>query len=126
MTRYERVKNLCKQYGYTITGTERTLGFAKGSLCKIDKSMPNSDRLMALASYLHTTPEYIMYGDDIPDTHKNDDLLDMEKLINEIILKLSESKTATWGGKPMCVEDKDTLLNSLVKDMMYYTAQSKK
>ena len=36
---YERIKQLCKANGVTVTGTESALGFARGSLCKIDKNL---------------------------------------------------------------------------------------
>ena len=59
---YERIKSLCKEKGITITGMEKELGFAKGSLSKIDKSNPSQERVMKIAKYLGVTPDYIMTG----------------------------------------------------------------
>lgn len=59
---YERIRQLCKQKGVTITGTEADLGFARGSLCKIDKNKPSVEKVNKLAEYLGTTPNYIMTG----------------------------------------------------------------
>lgn len=62
MTRYERIKQLCKDNNLTITGVEKDLGFARGSLCKIDKSEPRMEKVLRLSEKLKTTPDYIMYG----------------------------------------------------------------
>ena len=55
---YERIKQLCKANGVTVTGTESALGFARGSLCKIDKNKPSAEKVTKLAEYLGTTPDY--------------------------------------------------------------------
>ena len=57
---YDRIKQLCKDNGVTVTGTEATLGFSRGSLCKIDKNKPSIEKVSKLADYLHTTSDYIM------------------------------------------------------------------
>lgn len=48
---YKRIKMLCKEKGVTVTGTEKELGFARGSLCKIDQNRPSAERLQKLADY---------------------------------------------------------------------------
>ena len=58
MSRYEKIKNLCKERGITITGLERELGFAKGSISKIDKNQPSYDRLEKLANYFGLPIEF--------------------------------------------------------------------
>lgn len=64
--RYQRIKELCKANNITITGLEKELGFAKGSLSKIDKHLPSADKIKKIADKLKTTPEYILYG-EIPE-----------------------------------------------------------
>lgn len=123
MTRYERIKELCKQHGYTITGTEHALGFAKGSLCKIDKSEPNSKRLMSLAEYLDTTPEYILYGDDKTDT--TPDTLDIDDEIQRLIEHLSGDKTVRWHNQEMGKDEKLALVNSLKQDKLFLDTMHK-
>lgn len=70
MSRYDRIKALCKQKGVTITGTEKELGFARGSLSKIDKSEPSSERVQKLADYLNSTERYILTGEK--ESNEND------------------------------------------------------
>lgn len=60
---YERIKQLCKDNHLTITGTEAALGFARGSLCKIDKNKPSAEKINKLAEFLNTTPEFLMTGE---------------------------------------------------------------
>ena len=48
---YERIKNLCKERGVTISKLEKDLGFAKGSLSKIDRHKPSAEKLEKIASY---------------------------------------------------------------------------
>ena len=56
---YEKIKQLCKEKGVTITGTERELGFSRGSLCKIDKNKPSSEKLQKIADYFGVQLEYL-------------------------------------------------------------------
>lgn len=59
---YERIRGLCKVNGITITGLERKLGFAKGSLCKIDNNKPSFERMSKLANALGVSMDYLMTG----------------------------------------------------------------
>ena len=60
MTRYEKIKELSKEKGVTITGLEKELGFARGSLSKIDKNTPSIDRLEKLSNYFDIRIEYFL------------------------------------------------------------------
>ena len=60
MTRYEKIKELSKEKGITITGLEKELGFARGSLSKIDKNTPSIDRLEKLSNYFDIRIEYFL------------------------------------------------------------------
>ena len=60
--RYQRIKELCKKVGVTVTGLENELGFARGSLSKIDQHVPSADKVRKIAERLGSTPDYILYG----------------------------------------------------------------
>lgn len=51
MITYQDIKRLCKEKGVTVTGTEKELGFARGSLCKIETSKPSAEKVKKLADY---------------------------------------------------------------------------
>lgn len=61
---YDRIKKLCKENGETITGLEKKLGFARGSLCKIDRNEPSSKRISAIADYFGVSFDYIRNGEE--------------------------------------------------------------
>lgn len=61
---YQRIKDLCKMKGLTITGVEKELGFARGSLSKIDKNTPSSERLQKLADRLDVSTSYLLTGEN--------------------------------------------------------------
>lgn len=120
MTRYERIKKLCKQQGHTITGLEKELGFSRGSLCKIDTSNPNSEKLMLLAKKLNTTPNYIMSG--AVDEEPIDVGVEIQKLINY----LTDDNSSYCYGEVLSEEGKLALLNSLKQDKEFLTALTNK
>lgn len=124
MTRYDRIKKLVKSKGYTITGLEKQLGFARGSLCKINTSKPSADKLFLLAEALSTTPDYIMSGD----TGDQDDTpVDMEVQIQNLITALTGDNSVYYCGESMTDESRLALLNSLKRDMEFlYALHSKK
>lgn len=62
--RYDRIRDLAKKNGTNVTALERELGFAKGSISKIDKNMPSTERVQKIADRLNTTVGYIMGGTD--------------------------------------------------------------
>ena len=59
MSIYDKIKQLCKEKSVTVTGTEKELGFSRGSLCKIDKNKPSSEKLQKLADYFCVQLEYL-------------------------------------------------------------------
>ncbi|MFQ9515350.1 MAG: helix-turn-helix domain-containing protein [Eubacterium sp.] len=61
---YERIKKLCKERGITVNSLEKELGFARGYLCKIDKSKPSSDKLQIISNYFNVSIDYIVNGDN--------------------------------------------------------------
>ena len=60
---YDKIKELCKKKGISVSGVERELGFARGSLCKIDKNKPSGDRIRRLANYFDVPLDYFV--DDV-------------------------------------------------------------
>lgn len=53
MITYQDIKRLCKEKGVTVTGAEKALGFAKGSLCKIETSKPSMERVKRISDYFN-------------------------------------------------------------------------
>ena len=64
MLTYDRIKTLCKQKGVTVTGTEKELGFARGSLCKVETNKPSMEKVQKLAEYFGVSVEFLTTGEE--------------------------------------------------------------
>lgn len=64
MLTYDRIKTLCKQKGVTVTGTEKELGFARGSLCKVETNKPSMEKVQKLAEFFGVSVEYLTTGEE--------------------------------------------------------------
>lgn len=66
---YERIKELCKRNGTTISALEKELGFGRGSLSKIDKHRPSNEKLQKIAEYFGATVDQLtgVQTDEQPD-----------------------------------------------------------
>lgn len=62
MLTYETIKKICKNKGVTVTGVEKELGFARGSLCKVNTNKPSMEKVQKLANYFGVSVEYLMTG----------------------------------------------------------------
>lgn len=54
-----KIDELCKKKGITITALEKELGFGRGTIGKWKNSSPTVDKLGAVASYFHVTLNYL-------------------------------------------------------------------
>ena len=112
---YDRIKQLCKDNGVTVTGTEAALGFARGSLCKIDKNKPSIEKVSKLATYLHTTPDYIMNG--VKTENKESELTKRDNKQIESILANTEQLLKQDGlmfdGNPASPEAVESILSAM-------------
>ena len=65
MLTYETIKKLCKDKGVSVTGAEKELGFARGSLCKVNTNKPSIEKVQKLANYFDVSVEYLMTGEKL-------------------------------------------------------------
>ena len=57
---YERIKSRCSEMGLSVAEVERRAGLSNGSISKWEKSMPQADRLHAVAKVLKTTVDKLL------------------------------------------------------------------
>jgi len=63
MTTFDRINELCKERGISITALETELGFGRGSIGKLKKGTTmSSARLQKIADRLETTTDYLLNG----------------------------------------------------------------
>lgn len=72
---YETIKDLCKRNGTSINELEKTLGFSRGSLCKIDTTSPSLSKIVSISEYFNVNINYIVYGENFerPDEDEYDE-----------------------------------------------------
>lgn len=68
MLTYETIKKLCKDNGVTVTGLEKELGFARGSLCKVNTSKPSMEKVQKIAEYFNVSIERLMGNEEKDDS----------------------------------------------------------
>lgn len=85
MSIYDKIKQLCKEKNVTVTGTEKELGFSRGSLCKIDKNKPSSEKLQKLADYFGVQLEYLTGASEFKT--KQEMLQHFDKVSNSDVIK---------------------------------------
>lgn len=117
MPMYDRIKTLCKQKGVTITGTEKELGFARGSLCKVDTNKPSMERVNKLADYFNVSVDYLMTGKEEPEKKEVEltprDERDIEKILDQTREQLLSQEGLMFDGKPASPEAIDSILSAM-------------
>lgn len=56
---YEKIKMLCKEKGIAITKLEAELGFARGSLSKIDNHKPSAEKVEKIARFFGISSTFL-------------------------------------------------------------------
>ena len=60
----ERVQDLCKKNGISVSKLEKTLGFGNGYISKLDQSTPNTSKIKLIADYFNVSIDYIITGEE--------------------------------------------------------------
>ena len=114
MLTYETIKRLCKIKRVTVTGVEKELGFARGSLCKVNTNKPSMEKVQKLADYFNVSIEYLMDGKEStkePQLKPRD-----EKDIKEILSnteQLLKQDGLMFDGQPASPEAIDSILSAM-------------
>ena len=116
MLTYETIKQLCKNKGVAVTGVEKELGFARGSLCKVNTNKPSMEKVQKLADYFDVSIEYLMTGNDTTKTELNarderDIAKDLESIMNK--MRNGENGPASFEGEEIPEEDLDLFAGQL-------------
>ena len=101
MDAVERIKELCKERGIAISRLERALGFANGYIGGLRKGTLPADRMQKVAEYLGVSPQYLMGGEEQPQSGyyiSMDTMLMAQELLSNRELKLLFD--ATKGATP--------------------------
>lgn len=124
MLTYEKIKQLCKKKGVTVTGTEKELGFSRGSLCKVDKSKPSMEKVQKLAKYFEVPVSYLINEEDeLPKINKESqekgtplttrDARDIEKILEQTRQQLESQEGLMFDGDPASPEAIESILSAM-------------
>ena len=109
---YERLKTLCKENGTSVSAMLKELSLSTGSTGAWKKGqLPKGETLAAIADYLHTSIDYLVFGEcrcnlneeqlrllelyeSTPDYARYKALCDFEDSVNREIEKLAAKKDA--------------------------------
>lgn len=109
---YDRLHLLCKEKHTTLSAVLKDLGLSTGNTGSWKKGqLPKGDALAAIADYLDTSIDYIIFGEyrdnltddekkflnlyrQTPERAKYKVLCDVEKIVDEEIEKLAKEKGA--------------------------------
>lgn len=113
----ERIQALCKNNGISMNQLEQNLGFGKGYISKLGKSIPNANKLQKIAQYFHVSVDYLMTGDE-PEEQKGSvlnakDQRDIEKILNQTREQLMNQEGLMFDGDPASPEAIESILAAM-------------
>ena len=103
----KRIQELCRNSGISMNQLEQELGFGKGYISKLGKSIANVSKIQLIANYFNVTVDYLMTGEDSSDkkevTLTPRDERDIKKDLDNIMEKLSsgEDGPASYNGEEL-------------------------
>ncbi len=113
MTLKERIKKLATERGISLPELEATLGFGNSTIVKWDKSVPNAEKLNAVAKYFGVSMDYLLNGAS-PEVLTKKDNRDIAKRLERTLSDLENSQEALmFSGEPLDEETKELLKASL-------------
>lgn len=108
MTLFERVKEISKKRGYSLTEVSTKAGMGEKSLYRWKESEPSADRLKAVADVLGVSVDYLLGNtDDTNQSSLSDSEIDLDKALAEKGLVMK------FNGKELSDRAKKGLLNVL-------------
>ena len=60
----ERVQELCKTNGISVSELANTLGFGNGYISKLGQSTPHTSKIKLIADYFNVSIDYIITGEE--------------------------------------------------------------
>lgn len=63
----EKIKELCRQKGVSITQLEQSLGLSNKAIYRWDEQMPSIDRVKKVADYFGVTVDYLISDEKVYD-----------------------------------------------------------
>lgn len=104
---FEKIKQLAKGRGITLTQLEENLGYSRNTLYKLKTQKPNAERIAEIADYFHVSTDYLLGRTDNPAIASDDTIAGYT---SDDLRKMAEN-AKTFDGKPLTEEDIDAIQN---------------
>ncbi|EIP8062071.1 TPA: helix-turn-helix transcriptional regulator [Enterococcus faecalis] len=115
MMLFDRVKELCKKRGISISELENNVGFGKNTIYKWKNQSPKAETLQKVADYFGVTTDYLLGRTDTPQfSAKNE--RDVQKMLSEMKDGLTNKHTLAYfknDGEEIDEEDAELLAEAL-------------
>lgn len=112
---FDRVKELCKKRGISISELENNVGFGKNTIYKWKNQSPKAETLQKVADYFGVTTDYLLGRTDTPQfSAKNE--RDVQKMLSEMKDGLTNKHTLAYfknDGEEIDEEDAELLAEAL-------------
>ena len=99
---FERVKELCKKRGISISELENRIGFGKNSIYKWKTQSPKLETLQKVADYFHVSTDYLLGRTDDPNAGVAPE--ERKLTVEEALASVMSSD-----GKPLTDNDREIL-----------------
>lgn len=117
---YEIFEQLLNEYGVTAYRVSKETGITTATLTswKQGKYTPKREKLQKIADYFGVSLEYLMTGQEVPSTKKENTLTskderDIEKILNQTKEQLLNQEGLMFDGDPASPEAIDSILSAM-------------
>lgn len=98
----ERIKELCKSRGITVSQLEDKLDFSPNTIYQWKKRIPGTKKLQAVADYFSTSIDYLLGRSNVSTVNSDSDL-------NEMTVEKALESVMGDDGKPLTENDREIL-----------------
>lgn len=112
---FDRVKELCKKRGISVSDLESNVGFGKNTIYKWKTQSPKVETLQKVADYFGVTTDYLLGRTDTPQFTRKDER-DVQKMLTEMKEGLRNEHTLEYfknDGEEIDEEDAELLAEAL-------------
>lgn len=106
---FEKIKELAKNQGKSLSDVEESLGYGRNTLYKIKNSTPNAERIKEIADYFHVSTDYLLGRTDNPSMADGKEKFYFEG--QEVDVEELAGTAMRFNGKPLTDEDKKAIQN---------------
>lgn len=104
-----RICELIKKRGMSISAVEKQLGFGNGAIKRFEKNSPSIDKIISLSNFLNVSIDYLVYGKDC---------FNNANISNSNVVECFHEKTNTSLTSKTEVDNKTQTISETSKEML--------